>query len=145
MISLNVRSELENDLIGGLFGCDVDQINEKPNENGTFLDLVFTNVPVDMAFKSAKTPLLKLNRHHKESKSKCESAAVNLRLWRVVSNATGSNWWIVWMNLMVWTGAAFFRVEESTNAWTYSTIRSGAALKDMCLRYILAVNKNFHG
>jgi hypothetical protein len=42
---------------------------------------------------------------------------------------------------MLWTGAAFFQVEESTNAWTCSTRRLGAALKDMCLRDILAVNK----
>jgi hypothetical protein len=49
------------------------------------------------------------------------------------------------MNLMLWTGAGFFRVKGSTNAWTYSTRRSGAALKDMCLRDILAVNKNCHG
>jgi hypothetical protein len=54
MIPLNVTSELESDLIGGSIGCDWDQINERPNENGTFLDLVFTNVP-----------LLKLYRHHK--------------------------------------------------------------------------------
>jgi hypothetical protein len=49
MIPLNVTSDLERDLIGGLFGCDLGQINEMPNENDTFLDLVFTNVPVDMA------------------------------------------------------------------------------------------------
>jgi hypothetical protein len=29
------------------------------------LDLVFTNVPVDMAVEDAETPLLKLDRHHK--------------------------------------------------------------------------------
>jgi hypothetical protein len=66
----------------------------------------------------------------------------------VVSNATGSNWRTVrrlWMNLMLWTGAAFSRVEGSTNAWTYSTRRSGAALKDMRLRDIPAVNKNCNG
>jgi hypothetical protein len=44
----DLTSDLESDLIGGLFGCDLDQINARPNENGTFLDLVFTNVPVDM-------------------------------------------------------------------------------------------------
>jgi hypothetical protein len=27
MIPLNVKSDLESDLIGGLFGCDLDQIN----------------------------------------------------------------------------------------------------------------------
>jgi hypothetical protein len=36
---------------------------------------------------------------------------------------------------------SYFQVEGSTNAWTYSTRRSGAALKDMCLRDILAVKK----
>jgi hypothetical protein len=65
MIPLNVTSNLESDLISGLFGCDLDQINERPNENGTFLDLVFTNVPVDMAVEGGETPLLKLDRHHK--------------------------------------------------------------------------------
>jgi hypothetical protein len=59
----NVTSE--SALTGGLFGCDLDQINERPNENGTFLDLVFTNVPFDMVVEGAETHLLKLNRHHK--------------------------------------------------------------------------------
>jgi hypothetical protein len=36
MMPLNVTSDLESDLIGGLFGYDLDQINERPNENGTF-------------------------------------------------------------------------------------------------------------
>jgi hypothetical protein len=49
MMPLNVTSDLKSDLIGGLFGCDLDQINEGPNENGTFFYLVFTNVPVGMA------------------------------------------------------------------------------------------------
>jgi hypothetical protein len=62
---LNVKSDLESDLIGGLFGCDLDQINERLNENGTFLDLMFTNVPVDMTVEGAETPLLKLDHHHK--------------------------------------------------------------------------------
>jgi hypothetical protein len=43
-----------------LFGRDLDQINE----NGTFLDLVFTNISVEMAVEGAETPLLKLNRHY---------------------------------------------------------------------------------
>jgi hypothetical protein len=33
--------------------------------------------------------------------------------------------------LELWTGAAFFRVKGLTNGWTYSTRRSGAALKDL--------------
>jgi hypothetical protein len=47
----------------GVFASSLDQINERPNENGTFLDLVFTNVPVDMAVEGAEPPLLKLDRH----------------------------------------------------------------------------------
>jgi hypothetical protein len=62
---LNVTSDLESDLIGGLFGCDLDQMHKKPNNFGTFLDRVFTNVPVDMAVEGAEAPLLKLDRHHK--------------------------------------------------------------------------------
>jgi hypothetical protein len=68
MIPLNIiTTYLENDLIGGLFGiqnfgCDLDQIKERFNKNAPFLDLVFTNVPVDMAVEGA----------------------VNLRLWRIV-------------------------------------------------------------
>jgi hypothetical protein len=46
---------------------------------------------------------------------------------------------------MLSTDAASFRVEGSTNAWTYSTIRSGATLKDIILGDILVVNKNCHG
>jgi hypothetical protein len=58
---LNVTSDFES----GLFGCDLDQINERPNENDTFSDLVFMNAPVNMAVESAETPLFKLDRHHK--------------------------------------------------------------------------------
>jgi hypothetical protein len=38
------------------------------NIKGTFLDLLFTNVPVDIAVQGANTPLLKLTRHHKAYK-----------------------------------------------------------------------------
>jgi hypothetical protein len=53
MIPLNVTSDLKSDLIGGFFGCDLDQINERPNENGTLLDL---------AVEGAEKPLDR--RHH---------------------------------------------------------------------------------
>jgi hypothetical protein len=41
-----------------------------PNDNGIFLDLVFTNAPVDVSVACAdscadwRAPLLKLDRHH---------------------------------------------------------------------------------
>jgi hypothetical protein len=71
-----------------------------------------------MVVVGVETPLLELDRHvtTRLTKSKGRSAAVNLRLWRVVSNDTGSNWWTVrrlWMKLMLWTGAAFFRVKKT--------------------------------
>jgi hypothetical protein len=36
-----------------------------PTKTTLFLDLVFTNVPVNMVSEGAIPPLLKLNRHHK--------------------------------------------------------------------------------
>jgi hypothetical protein len=43
----------------------VEQVNEVPNDNGTFLDIVFTNAPVDVSDACADSPLLKLDRHHR--------------------------------------------------------------------------------
>jgi hypothetical protein len=48
VLPLNVTTDLECDLIRGLFGCDLDQVNVVPNDKGTFLGLVFTNAPVDV-------------------------------------------------------------------------------------------------
>jgi hypothetical protein len=87
MMSLNVTSDFESDLIGGLFGCDLDQINAKGPTKTALLHLC-----------SSWTVTTRL------TKSKFRSAAVNLRLWRVVSNATGSNSQTVrrlWMNMML--------------------------------------------
>jgi hypothetical protein len=116
MMPLNATSDLESDLIGGLYGCDSDH-------------LVFTNVPVDMAVEGAQTPLLNLNRHHKANKIDMEAMKGGVKRNR----------------FKLADFAVFFRVEGLTNAWTYSTRRSGAALKDMFLRDILVVNKNCHG
>jgi hypothetical protein len=65
VLLLNVTTDLESDLIGGLFGCDLDQVNEVPNDNGTFLDIVFTNAPVDVSVACADSPLLKLDLPHR--------------------------------------------------------------------------------
>jgi hypothetical protein len=65
VLPLNVTTDLESDLIGGLFGCDLDQVNVVPNDNGTFLDLVFTNAHVDVSVACADSPQLKLDRHHR--------------------------------------------------------------------------------
>jgi hypothetical protein len=117
MIPLNVTSDLESDLIGRLFGCDLDQINERPIENGTFLDRVFTNVPVDMAVGVAETPLLKLNRHQKAyeiemqiSSCKFEAMEGGVKQYRFkLADCVA---------IVDELGAAFYRVDGSTNAWT---------------------------
>jgi hypothetical protein len=71
---LNVTTDLESDLIGGLFGCDLDQANVVTKDNGIFLDLVFTNAPVDVAVACADSPLLKLDRHDK-------AYEIEMRVW----------------------------------------------------------------
>jgi hypothetical protein len=55
VLPLNVTTDLESDVIGGLFGCDLDQVNVVPNDNGTFWDLLFTNAPVDVSAACAET------------------------------------------------------------------------------------------
>jgi hypothetical protein len=49
VLPMNLTTNLKNDLIGGLFRCDLDLVNVVPNDNGTFLYLVFTNAPVDVS------------------------------------------------------------------------------------------------
>jgi hypothetical protein len=46
VLPLNLTTDLESILIGGLFGCNLDQFNVVPNDNVTVLDLVFMNAPV---------------------------------------------------------------------------------------------------
>jgi hypothetical protein len=57
-LPLNV-TDLVSDLIGGLFGCDLDQVNEVSSDNDSFLDLMFTNAPVDVFVACTDSPLLK--------------------------------------------------------------------------------------
>jgi hypothetical protein len=56
-----VTTDLECDFIGGLFGCDLDQVIVLPHDNDTFLDLVLPNAPVDVSVAFADSPLLKLD------------------------------------------------------------------------------------
>jgi hypothetical protein len=43
VMPLNVKTDLESDIIGGLFR------SAQANDNGIFLDLVFTSSPVDVS------------------------------------------------------------------------------------------------
>jgi hypothetical protein len=133
-----------------MFGRDLDQINERPNENGTFLDLVFTNVPADMAVEGAKTPLLRLDSHHKAYEIEmqicsCNVDAIKGGVKRYRFKLVDCVAIVDELDAVDWC-SFFFRVEGSTNAWTYSTKWSGAAFEDMmCLGDILAVIKICHG
>jgi hypothetical protein len=89
VLSLNVTRDLESDLIGGLFGCNLDQDNVVPNDNGTFLDLVFTNAPVNVSVAGADSPLLKLERHHR---LKCGFTVANFRLCQLELSVICSGW-----------------------------------------------------
>jgi hypothetical protein len=73
VLSLNMTTDLKSDLIGGLFGCNLDQVSVVPNDNDTFLDLVFMNPPVDVFVVCADFPLLKLDRRHR--------AAYEIEMW----------------------------------------------------------------
>jgi hypothetical protein len=54
------------------------------NDNGTFMDLVFTNVPVDVSVACADFSLLKLDRHHRAYEIEMWACGVaNLKLWKV--------------------------------------------------------------
>jgi hypothetical protein len=52
-----VKTDLESNLIDGLFGCDLDQANVVPNDNVTFLDLVFTNASVEVSVAYVDSPV----------------------------------------------------------------------------------------
>jgi hypothetical protein len=145
MMPLNVTSDLETDLIGGLFGCDLDQKNERPNKNFTFLDVVFTNVPVNMAVEGAETPLLKLDRLHKTYEIEiqiycCKFEATECGVKRYRFKLMECAAIVDELGAVDWCSLFSDRGFDQCVDLFYDT-----TLKDMCLRDILAVNKNCHG
>jgi hypothetical protein len=96
VLPLYVTTDLESDLIWGLFGCNLDQVNVVPHGNGTFLDLVFANAPVFVSVACAASPLLKVDRHHRAYEIEiwvccCEFEAMESRtqlyMFRMADNA----------------------------------------------------------
>jgi hypothetical protein len=59
--------------VGGLFESDLDQAN------GTFLDFLFTNDPVNVSVACADSPLLKLDRHNRAYEIKIAFTALGLK------------------------------------------------------------------
>jgi hypothetical protein len=45
---MGITTDLESNLIEGMLCCDLGQINSIPNQNGTFLDFIFSNVSTDI-------------------------------------------------------------------------------------------------
>jgi hypothetical protein len=62
---MGITTDLESDLIEGMLCCDLGQINSIPNQNGTFLDLIFSNAGTDITVEIGESPLLGLDRHHR--------------------------------------------------------------------------------
>jgi hypothetical protein len=58
LLPMGITTDLESDLIEGILCCDLGQINLIPNQNGTFLDLIFT-------VEICESPLLGLDRYHR--------------------------------------------------------------------------------
>jgi hypothetical protein len=58
---MGITTDLESDLIEVMLCCDLGQINSILNQNGTFLDLIFSDITVEIC----ESPLLGLYRYHK--------------------------------------------------------------------------------
>jgi len=65
LLPLNILKEKSQVLLENVAFCDLDQINDVPNERGKYLDLVFSNV-IDSKIRinQCEQPLVKLDRHH---------------------------------------------------------------------------------
>jgi hypothetical protein len=134
VLPLNVTTDLESDLIGGLFGCDLHLVNVVPNDNGNFLDLVFTNALADISVGCADSPLLKLDRHHRAYEIEmrvcsCKFEAMESRTQRYMFRMPDCAAIVNELDEVDWF--SFF----SEKGWIVTSTRSlrwyGAALKDM--------------
>jgi hypothetical protein len=47
LLPMSITTDLESDLIEGMLCYDSGQINSTPIQNGTFLDLIFSNASTD--------------------------------------------------------------------------------------------------
>jgi Endonuclease-reverse transcriptase len=86
-------TNLHANLIDGLIDCDFQQLNSTPNKYGVYLDLVFSNSSSDVAIRTSKAPLLKLDRHHEAyeisvdiSVTRYEPCSVDVERYRFAVN-----------------------------------------------------------
>jgi hypothetical protein len=64
MLPIGITTDLEYDLIEVMLCCDLGQINSIPNQNGTFLELIFSHAGTDITVEICESPLLGFDRHH---------------------------------------------------------------------------------
>jgi hypothetical protein len=104
-----------------------------PNDNGTFLDLVFTSAPVDVSFACGDSPLLKLDCHHRAYEIEmrvccCGFEAMESRTQRYMFKI--ADYVAIVNELDEFDWFSLFSGKRSV-ASTCSTRWYGAALKDM--------------
>jgi hypothetical protein len=63
LLPMGITTDLESDLIEGMFCCNLGQINSIPNQNGTFLDLIFSNPSTDITVEICVSLFLGLDHH----------------------------------------------------------------------------------
>jgi hypothetical protein len=87
---MGIMTGLESDLIEGMLCCDLGQKKlPTPNQNGTFMDLIFSNASTDITVEICESPLLELDRHHRAYEllvdvrlCKCEATSMEERRFR---------------------------------------------------------------
>jgi hypothetical protein len=65
LLPMGISTDLESDLIEGMLCCYLGQLISIPNQNGTMLDLVFSNAGTDITVEICESPLLGLDRLHR--------------------------------------------------------------------------------
>jgi hypothetical protein len=70
-------------LMGITTDLESGQINSILNQNGLFLDLIFSNASTDITVEICESPLLGLDRHHRayELWGMCDSVYLRQLLW----------------------------------------------------------------
>jgi hypothetical protein len=87
LLPMGITNDLESDLIEGMLGCDLGQINSIPNQNGTFLDLIFSNASTEITVEICESPLLGLDRHHR-----AYELLVDVRLCKFEATSVDERW-----------------------------------------------------
>jgi hypothetical protein len=142
LLPMGIMTDLESDLIEGMLCCDLGQINSIPNQNGKFLDLIFSNAGTDITVEICKSPL-----HHWAYEllldvrlCKLEAAIMDER--RFIFGAADCK---VITDLVWLTGMVFSRIRELTCALTFFMMLCGLVLENLGRDPRRVVPRNFLG